>query len=436
MLKVFRSLLLLAVIVLAALLVTAFWPSHTRALQADDREPDSALIERGRYLAAAGDCVACHTARGGQPFAGGLPMASPIGTLYSSNITPDRANGIGAYSLDQFDRAVRHGIKANGDSLYPAMPYPAYARLSDEDLRALYAYFLHGVAPVAQANLGNDVPWPLSLRWPLALWRKAFAPPVVAFKAQGYADADVARGAYLVQGLGHCGSCHTPRALTLQERAMDESGSEFLAGGPVIDGWLAVSLRGDDAAGLGRWSTDDIVATLKTARNAHQAVIGAPMADVVRHSTQHLSDADLLAMAKYLKTLPATPDGTARFSANPATASALAAGQEGSRGAELYIDNCAACHRTTGQGDTRVFPAIAGNPSVLAADPVSLIHLVLAGSSLPGTATAPSALGMPGYAWRMSDAEIAQLLTFVRSGWGNQAGAVTAQQVAKVRASL
>lgn len=436
--KFLLSLITLAVLVFVALLAFALWPTSTPALNAATDADQAALVEKGRYLADAGDCTACHTAPGGKPFAGGLPIASPIGTLYSSNITPDKASGIGNYSLDDFDRAVRHGIAANGSSLYPAMPYPAYARTGDDDMRALYAYFMHGVAPVSADNRVNDVPWPLSMRWPLAIWRKVFAPApqAVGFDAARYKDPQVARGAYLVQGLGHCGTCHTPRALTLQEKALDESGPEYLSGGPVIDGWLAVNLRGNPADGLGSWSVDDIVATLRSARNPAHAVLGGPMGDVVTHSTQHLSDADLQAVAVYLKTLPASERQVSSFKADPTTAKALAAGQEGSRGAELYVDNCSACHRTNGQGYERVFPKIAGNSSVLSEDPVSMIRLVLAGSKLPSTATAPSELGMPGFAWRMSDEEVAQLLTFIRSSWGNQAPAVSAGQVAQMRATL
>ncbi|WP_434606296.1 cytochrome c [Pseudomonas sp. D2-30] len=436
--KFLLSLAGLSVVVLVVLLAFAFWPTYTRALQAAPEAQQAALIEQGRYLADAGDCTACHTTQGGQPFAGGLPIASPIGTLYSSNITPDPTSGIGAYTLDDFDRAIRHGIAANGDSLYPAMPYPAYAKISDDDVRALYAYFMHGVTAVNAENRANDVAWPLSMRWPLAIWRKVFAPQpdAVAFKADGYKDAQVARGAYLVQGLGHCGSCHTPRALTLQEKALDESSPVYLSGGSVIDGWLAVNLRGNPADGLGSWSAEDIVATLRSARSTTHAVLGGAMGDVVVHSTQHLNDGDVQAVAAYLKTLPASGREVSSFKADPTTAKALAVGEEGSRGAELYLDNCSACHRTNGQGYERVFPKIAGNSSVLSEDPVSMIRLVLAGSKLPATATVPSELGMPGFAWRMSDEEVAQLLTFIRSSWGNQAPAVNAAQVKQLRDTL
>jgi mono/diheme cytochrome c family protein len=431
--------LVTALVLFLAALVFALMPTHTRIIAPGaSAAPDAAIIERGRYLAVAGDCAACHTAPGGQAFAGGLAIGSPVGAIYSTNITPHKESGIGKFTLDDFDRAVRHGIDEEGVTLYPAMPYPSYALLSDEDLAALYAYFMHGVEPAAGTEHDNAIPWPLSMRWPLAIWRKLFAPSPGAptFNASRYSDAEVARGAYLVQGPGHCGSCHTPRAITLQEKSLDDSSAIFLSGGQRIDGWVAVNLRGNPGEGLGNWSKEDIVATLRTARNSTQAVVGAPMSDVIVHSTQYMNDADLNAIAAYLKTLAPAPGGAAKFAANPATATALAKGKEPNRGAEVYDDNCAACHRTDGEGSPKVLPKIAGNPTVLADDPDSLIRLVLAGSALPGTAAAPSPLGMPGFAWRLSNDEVAQLLTFMRASWGNQASGVSAGQVGRVRASL
>jgi alcohol dehydrogenase (quinone), cytochrome c subunit len=429
----------IALLLLLGALAYAFIPTHTRVITRA-AAADAASIERGRYLAVAGDCTACHTAPGGQPFAGGLPLGSPVGTIYSTNITPDKKAGIGTYTLDDFDRAVRHGIDQDGGSLYPAMPYPSYARLSDADLTSLYDYFMQGVAPASTEEHANAIPWPLSIHWPLAIWRKLFASEAestrASFDAARYSDPQIARGAYLVQGLGHCGSCHTPRSLTFKEKALDESSSQFLAGGPLIDGWVPVNLRGNAADGLGNWSIEDIIATLKTGRNSNHAVMGQPMNDVVLHSTQLMSDNDVQSIAKYLKTLaPASASGS-DFKADPATATALGAGHEANRGAEVYVDNCAACHRTNGAGSAKVLPAIAGNPSVLAPDPSSLIRLVLGGSSLPGTATAPSALGMPGFAWRLSNEEVAQLLTFIRNSWGNKATAVSAGDVGKVRGAM
>jgi alcohol dehydrogenase (quinone), cytochrome c subunit len=436
-------LMALGVLVFLGALVFALLPTHTRQIAASQSasQPaasDAASIERGRYLAVAGDCTACHTAAGGKPFAGGLAIDSPVGAIYSTNITPDPGSGIGKFTLDEFDRAVRHGIDGEGVTLYPAMPYPSYALMSDADIAALYDYFMHGVEAVASAEHANSIPWPLSIRWPVAIWRKLFAPApdAPAFNASHYRDPVVARGAYLVQGPGHCGTCHTPRAVTLQEKALDDSSASYLSGDQQIGGWVAVNLRGNIGDGLGGWSQEDIVATLRTARNAQQSVIGTPMSDVVVHSTQNLTDADLQAIAAYLKTLPPTAGDAPKFAANPATAAALLKGHEADRGAELYDDNCAACHRTDGAGSPKALPKIAGNSSVLAENPNSLIRLVLGGSALPGTTQAPSALGMPGFAWRLSNEEVAQLLTFVRAGWGNKASSVTAGEVARVRGSL
>ena len=429
----------LGVLVFLGALSFALLPTHTRPIAASlAAGPDAASVERGRYLAVAADCGACHTAPGGKPFAGGFAIDSPLGAIYSTNITPDPESGIGKFSLDEFDRAVRHGIDDEGVTLYPAMPYPSYASMSDADIAALYAYFMHGVAPAAGSEHANAIPWPLSIRWPVAIWRKLFAPfpDAPAFDASRYRDPVVARGAYLVRGPGHCGSCHTPRAITLQEKSLDDSSPAFLAGGQEIGGWVAVNLRGNVGDGLGLWSKEEIVATLRTARNAEQSVSGAPMSDVVMHSTQNLTEADLQAMAAYLKTLPPTSGDAPKFAANPATGAALAKGQEANRGAQLYDDNCAACHHTDGAGSPKALPEIAGNSSALAQDPNSLIRLVLAGSALPGTTAAPSPLGMPGFAWRLSNEEVAQLLTFIRSSWGNQASSVTAGEVARVRGSL
>lgn len=394
-------------------------------------EATPALIAQGAYVAQVGDCVACHTAPGGQPFAGGLAIASPVGTLYSTNITPDRGTGIGAYSYGEFERAVRRGIARGGDTLYPAMPYPSYAKISDADLAALYAYFMHGVKPVAQANHAEGIRWPLSMRWPLAYWRGLFAPRVPDSVPVPGNDA-LARGAYLVEGPGHCGACHTPRAATLQEKALsDGDGSLYLSGG-LNDNWVAPNLRSDAASGLGSVEEGDLVALLKTGRSDRSAIFGS-MTDVVAHSTQHMTDADLQAVARYLKSLtPHRQETAVQYDA--AAHEALFAGRVGATGAQLYVDHCAACHRTDGKGYAQAFPALAGNPVANGDDPTSLIHLVLAGGTMPGTQSAPTQFGMPPFGQRLSDQEIADVLSFVRASWGNRGAAVNAAQVRDLRA--
>lgn len=397
-------------------------------------ESDDALIKKGEYLSRAGDCVACHTAKGGKPFAGGLPMETPIGTVYSTNITPD-ASGIGQYSFEDFDQAVRHGVGKSGSTLYPAMPYPSYARVNDDDMHALYAYFMKGVEPVAEANKPTDIPWPLSMRWPLSIWRGLFAPEVKAWEPTANTDAVVNRGAYLVEGLGHCGACHTPRALTMQEKALTPGeGSQFLAGSAPLEGWIAKNLRGDHKDGLGSWSEEDLVQFLKTGRSDRTSVFGG-MSDVVEHSMQYMSDADLTAIARYLKTLPASDPNDKPHIYDNQVADALWKGDDSKPGASVYIDNCAACHRTDGQGYTRVFPALAGNPVLQTADPTSLIHVVLTGGTVPATKTAPSTLTMPAFAWRLDDQEVAAVVNFIRTSWGNQGSTVTAEDVSNMRTS-
>lgn len=391
------------------------------------------LIKRGEYLARAGDCVACHTSKGGTPFAGGLPMATPIGTIYSTNITPDKKHGIGEYSFEDFDKAVRHGVAKNGDTLYPAMPYPSYAVVTEPDMRALYAYFLQGVKPVAQANKDSDIPWPLSMRWPLSIWRGMFAPAVQDFTPAQGEDPVLARGRYLVEGLGHCGACHTPRSITMQEKALNNGeGEVYLSGSAPIDGWIATNLRGDNKDGLGSWSEQDLTEFLRTGRNDRTAVFGG-MTDVVEHSLQYLTPEDATAIARYLKSLPAHDKDQKPFKEDKTVANALWKGDDSKTGAALYVDNCAACHRTDGSGYTRFFPELRGNPVVMTDDATSLIHVVLTGNTLPGVQGAPTSITMPAFGWRLTDEQVADVVNFIRTSWGNKVPEITAKDVAKVR---
>ncbi|HEY1943164.1 MAG TPA: cytochrome c [Roseiarcus sp.] len=400
---------------------------------------DQKLIARGAYVAVLGDCSACHTAPGGKAYAGDLPIATPIGAVYTSNITPDEQTGIGRYSYGDFERAVRRGLRPDGSALYPAMPFPSYARMTDADVQALYAYFTRGVQPVAQANRRSDIPWPLSMRWPLSYWRWLFAPTPASTSpasetTDAGADALLARGAYLVEGPAHCGACHTPRGLGLQEKALTaQDGAAYLSGG-VVNNFVASDLRGDAVTGLGGWSEDDIVEFLRTGRNHNDAAFGG-MTDVVSHSTQFMTNEDLRAIAQFLKSLPGE-QGEARFAYKPAAATALAAGVVSTRGALDYLNSCAACHRSTGLGYAETFPALAGNPVVNDADPSSLINIVLNGGSMARTAKAPTRFTMPPFADRLSDQEVADIVTFIRSSWGNNASAVDAAQVAKLRQAL
>jgi mono/diheme cytochrome c family protein len=395
------------------------------------RTPDAA---RGQYIAVLGDCAFCHTKAGGEPYAGGRAFSTPLGTIYSSNITPDRATGIGAYTLADFVRVMRLGVRPDGTRLYPAMPYTAYAKVSDEDIQDLLAYLQAAPAATRAASRPADIVWPLSIHWPLALWNLAFHDDS-RFIADASRDASWNRGGYLVQGLAHCGTCHTPRGLFFEEKDVSGRTSLYLSG-TAFDGASPVNLRGNDGDGLGRWSIDDIASLLKSGRSEHSAVAGT-MADAVRHSTQYMTDQDVTAIAVYVKSLSPAPErGRASFVASDSTIGSIMAGSERSPGARIYLDSCAACHRLSGSGENSAFPTLAGNPSVLNSDPSSLIGVILEGARVPSTAAAPSGLAMPGFGWRYNDADIAALATFIRSSWGNNAPPVAVAKVAEIRDQL
>ena len=380
-------------------------------------------------MARAADCVACHSIPGGKPFAGGLKMGTPLGAIYSTNITPDPETGIGRYSLADFDRAVRQGIAKDGHRLYPAMPYPSYVKLSDADVAALYGFFMKQVPAVRQANLKSEIPALLSFRWPLAIWNVVFAPSGSYIAKPGH-DAAWNRGAYLVQGLGHCGACHTPRGIGLQEKALDESSPLYLAGAE-LDAWYAPSLRGNMRTGLGTWSNKDIAEFLKDGHNRVGTAFGS-MIDVVNNSTSYLSDSDIQAIANYLNSLPSTATQQA-FAYNNATTVALRDRPTTQPGGALYMGACASCHGFDAKGFTPYMPALAGNPVVLDDNPSSLINLMLNGSIPLVAKGTPDAYRMPQFRQQLSDQDIAEIITFIRNRWGNQAPAVTAAQVATLR---
>jgi alcohol dehydrogenase (quinone), cytochrome c subunit len=383
------------------------------------------------YLARVADCVACHSVPGGKGFAGGLKMGTPLGAIYSTNITPDPETGIGGYSLADFDLAVRHGIARDGHSLYPAMPYPSYVKLADADVVALYRFFMKQVPSVHQANLKSEIPALLSFRWPLAFWNFFFSPSA-NYVAKPEHDAVWNRGAYLVQGPGHCGACHTPRGIGMQEKALDDSSANFLAGAE-LDAWYAPSLRGDLRTGLGSWSIRDIGEFLKHGHNQVGSAFGS-MTDVVNNSTSYLSDSDVDAMAVYLKSLPATSAQQTVVYDN-STTDTLTNSPTTQPGAAIYASDCASCHGFDARGLSPYMPALAGNPVVLDEDPSSLINVVLNGSRPLVAQGIPDAYRMPQFRQQLSDQDVADVISFMRIRWGNQAPVVDATQVAKLRTS-
>ena len=333
----------------------------------------SELVKRGEYVARLGDCIACHSTPNGKLMGGGLELKTPFGSIYSTNITPDSKTGIGKYSFEQFDRAMRKGVAADGRNLYSAMPYPSYAKMKEEDMRALYAYLTQGIAPVNQPNKPSEMSWPFSMRWGLSLWNWAFLDNT-PFKPDATQNAAWNRGAYLVQGLGHCGACHTPRGIAFQEKTMTQEGSNgklYLAG-ETVEAWRALSLRN-------LWTVEDTVVLLKTGQNRFGNVSGN-MVDVIHNSTQHFNNDDLTAIAAYLKSLPPGEKDLPMPSvpinlATPTSPTKLFT----TRGGLGYVQFCADCHRQDGAGVKEIFPSLAQNPSVTSPNPLTLLHITLTG---------------------------------------------------------
>ncbi|WP_183030052.1 c-type cytochrome [Altericroceibacterium spongiae] len=421
--------LLPAIVIIAA--ATAWFVNRTPASPFDGQESGAAspaLIARGEKVARAADCVACHGLPDQPAFSGGLEMATPLGSIYATNITPDKDTGIGGYSLADFDRAVRSGVTPDGHRLYPAMPYPSYTKLSDADVKALYAFFMNGVPATKKANRKSEIPWPLNMRWPLALWNAVFTDPG-RYEAKAGQDELWNRGAYLVQGAGHCGSCHTPRGFAMNEKALDDSDPLYLAGN-VLDGWYAPSLRADPNRGLGRWSEAEIFQFLKKGRNRHAVVYGS-MTEAFNNSLQFMDDQDLKAMAHYLHALP----GDSSRDGEPWQYEAkMDAGLAASSGAQTYMSRCSYCHGRDGRGQAPWIPPLAGAASSLAKDgKVSAINATLNGSGRVVAQGIPDAYRMPAYRNQLSDRQIAELLSFVRHAWGNEGGDVSEDDVADLR---
>ena len=409
---------LIAVLLIGAAAVVVLNLRDETPLSQDADAPFAATpmqIERGRYLALAGNCAGCHTVRGGEAYAGGLGIGTPFGTVYASNLTPDRAHGIGSWSAAHFWRAMHNGRSKDGRLLYPAFPYPSFTRITREDSDALYAY-LRSVPAAATPNTPHRLRFPYDTQAALAVWRALSFTPAT-FVADDAQSSEWNRGAYLVEGLGHCIACHGAR--NALGATQDKRG---LSGGLIAgENWYAPSLTSKREASVAGWDTRHIVALLKDG-TAPGASVSGPMADVVFRSTQHLNDADLTAMAVYLKKLP---DSTPAPADTPTQPPRRDAGTL-ERGARIYDQRCAYCHGDAGQGAAGAYPPLAGNRAVNLETPVNLIQMVRQGGFLPSTAGNPRPFGMPPFGHVLDDNEIADVLTYVRSAWGNDAPAVTA----------
>jgi mono/diheme cytochrome c family protein len=376
-------------------------------------------VERGRYLAVLGDCVACHTTPNGKPFAGGVALLTPFGKLVGPNITPDVETGLGTWTEEDFLRTMSEGIGHNGIRLFPGMPYPAYTKVTREDASAIWAY-LGTLEPVHNLVRGDQLTFPLSVRTNASAWNLINFTPGV-FKPNPARSEVWNRGAYLVEGLGHCGTCHTPKNITGGDRE-----GQFLQG-TVLQDWYAPNITSDTRRGIGGWSEDEIVRYLKTGANSYDIASG-PMADAVENSTSHMTDGDLKAIATYLKSVAGQPDSPA--SPLAATDRRMAAG------AAIYADRCAACHISNGMGIPGLFPRLANAPLVQSTDATSLVRVVLMGDRAGGTAAAATGPAMPSFAWNLTDEQVADMLTYVRNTWGNVAEPVQPSDVAALRSRL
>jgi mono/diheme cytochrome c family protein len=380
---------------------------------------DFTRIERGRYLAIVGDCAGCHTAPGGGDFAGGRTLETPFGKIVSTNITPDRETGIGDWSDDQFVNALTQGIRRDGAHLYPAMPYPYFTNITRDDALAIRAYLATAPAVKQEVN-ANHLPFPLSVRADMAAWNALYFTPGTFRPNAGKSD-EWNRGAYLVEGLMHCGACHTPKNLAGADKE-----SERLHGG-VLQGWFAPDITNNPRHGIGNWQVDEIVAYLKTGHNQNAAATG-PMAEEVANSSSKMRDVDLRAVAIYLKDQASSDEKPPP----PVAASDPAM----KTGAAVYADECSGCHAPHGTGIAGLFPKLAGMPGVQSDDPTSLIRIVLDGTRSVATDGAPTGPAMPAFGWLLNDRQTAAVLTYIRNAWGTAAPAVSADRVATRRQSL
>ncbi|HSN20453.1 MAG TPA: c-type cytochrome [Usitatibacter sp.] len=400
-------------------------PARCGSIESPDvpRAAAAAPASRGEYLVAAGSCRSCHTQPGGPPFAGGRPIPTPFGTIYSTNLTPDVRTGIGRWSADDFRRALHEGVAPDGSYLYPAFPYTSYTKVTRADADAMFEY-LRGLAPVERATRAPQMRFPYDKRALLAGWRALY------FRAGEYRDDPKRspqwnRGAYLVQGLGHCSACHAPR------NAWGAVTGEPRVGGGLIPmlNWYAPSLAASRETGLGDWQPADIESLLSTGVSPRGAVFG-PMAEVVRDSLQRLAPEDIAAIAAYLKSQREEEEGV-RGSEDgipaPVLAPVLAAGER------IYRDRCSDCHGEEGRGDGRAYPPLADNESILMPDPVNAIRMTLNGGFAPSTAGNPRPYGMPPFAHLLADDQVAAVVTYIRRSWGNDARPVSPVEVAAAR---
>ena len=381
---------------------------------------DFKQVERGHYLTIAGDCAACHTLPGsGYDFAGGRAIETPFGPILAPNITPDPETGIGAWTDDEFVNALTKGTGRDGTRLYPAMPYTYYTKLTRADALAIRAY-LNGVPAVRNPVNPNQLPFPFNIRASLIGWNTLFFTPGT-FQPSANKSAEWNRGAYLAEGLTHCGMCNTPKNFLGGDKT-----SESLRG-YSLQGWFAPDITDNSRQGVGDWSVDEIATYLKTGHNSTSAATGL-MSEMVTRSTSLLNDADLKAIATYLKDQPGQNETQAASDKPDQTVMKI--------GAAIYADECAGCHAANGKGASGLFPSLNGSPAVQQTDPTTLLHVVLRGARSAATDGAPTGAAMPQFDWILNDDQVAAVSTYIRNAWGNAAPAVSAGEVSKTRHAL
>lgn len=413
--------------VLVALLLGGWWflggkhsPTPRAASQvAAATLHDPVLIARGEYLTLVGDCAGCHTAQGGARFAGGRSLATPFGNIPVPNITPDRTTGLGDWSFEDFWQALHAGKGRQGELLYPAFSYTSYTKVNHDDALAIFAY-LQSLPPIHQVDTAPSLAFPYSVRKSLAAWRALYFREG-EFKPDPAQSPQWNRGAYLVQGLGHCNECHAAR-----DSLGGTAGDQHLTGGQIpMQNWYAPDLSTQQNGGLQGWSQQDIVDLLKTGQSAKGVAFG-PMAGVIAASTQHMTDADLGAIATYLHSLP--PRSPTVLDTQPFNAKAIV-----QQGEKVYVQHCAECHGKSGTGVAGVYPPLDGNSSVTEPTGINATRMILLGGFAPVTAANPRPYSMPPFAQQLSDNEVSAVASYIRRAWTNHASVVRPEDVSRYR---
>ena len=414
------ALLILAAAVAAAFVIAIRTPDPGISATIAQRQPD---VLRGQYVYELADCAACHTNPGGTTLAGGLGLVTPLGTIYATNITPDRDTGIGNYSLTDFVRALRLGVRRDGARLYPAMPYTAYAKISDEDLQDLFAYLQKDITPVSQTAPANTLAWPFNMRWPIAFWNVLFLDSS-RLTPDPSKDPQWNRGAYLVEALAHCGECHTPRRVT---QNLDNSQKFARA---VLQGWKAYNITTSKQSGIGAWGDAELTSYLSTGRADGHSSASGPMAEVVADSLRYASSDDIHAIVAYLRSVPAI-ENTSAIALNPPAATETS--PQPGLGEQFFAGNCANCHDWDGKGVQSPYASLVGSRTVNDPDATNLMAILLAGSNAP---LPVEHAFMPPFAHGHTDDELAAVVNFVNEYFGNGTTHITAADIDKARKSL